>query len=254
MHVRACACLVYLGLGVESSVDVCKYVIWLAPNNMSELCGHAHEIEFASSACAHRCAGFNTVLGPARPTLLAACLLLNAWAWSVAWPRPWLLRQCGTASALSAAQALLPEALFAWAWARQQRGGLLRGVPPWRVGAAAEVTADEVRVALQVGNLGCAACLAAVTAAALAAHPRVVGFTVAIETGRASLTVARPTSSKSLNGESGSQGAGQGAGDNEIDAPTDAPSGATCDEEAVVVRAVLAELESRGFPSVVGPV
>lgn len=165
--------------------------------------------------------------------LLAACLLLNAWAWSIALPRLWLWRQCGAASSLSVAQALVPE--FLWAWAQLRQRGVKAFAPKEAQGPGPSKEGSTV-VQLQIDNLGCSACLTAVTSAALASHSNVTAFTVAIETGRASLTIANSKGEKR-------ETAIKDSAEYKVDS-----SGNSSDVD-LVVEAVLADLDSRGFPS-----
>jgi len=205
---------------------------------LSSACSRFAFVFLFFSLMFNRCAGFNTLLGPARPVLLAACLLLNAWAWSVAYPRPWLWRQCGAATSLSVAQALVPELLWAWAQLRQRGVKALKAPSSHHQQPGTKEVEESTVVQLQIDNLGCSACLNAVTSAALASHPRVTAFTVAIETGRATLTIAKTTDKCEKR-----EAAKKDAAECKMDGARN--SG----DVDFVVEAVLADLDSRGFPS-----
>ena len=111
----------------------------------------------ASSCCALQlflgafsfgCAGFNTVLGPIRPQLLALTCAVQAWMWHEAlFDGLFEVRSCAISSALCAALALLPEVL---AW-RLERS------------SSAERPRRALSLDFKIEGMGCIACATAVS-------------------------------------------------------------------------------------------
>ena len=170
-----------------------SYAWWAAVGLLSSACC---VLQLGLNILAVGCGGLNSFLGPWRPVGLALCLALNAWAWAEAWHRPILHRQAATASVLSLCQAILPELFFAVAKLRAGGGQGSHDAGQDRSsdrgsdrGSGGEATGEVAFVALQVGQLGCSACLTAVSAAACAV-PGVVSCDASVETGVAVLGVA----------------------------------------------------------------
>jgi copper chaperone CopZ len=67
------------------------------------------------------CAGFNTVLGPIRPTLLSLTVLVQMGSWYVAWPRPWQWAPTAVSSAVVLILSFLPELLNSYTFLRTRR-------------------------------------------------------------------------------------------------------------------------------------
>lgn len=81
-------------------------------------------LQILLNAFSFGCAGFNTTLGPLRPTFVALTLLVQATSWHVALPRPWQWAPTAATTLLAATLTLLPEALAlhtAWREKQQQR-------------------------------------------------------------------------------------------------------------------------------------
>lgn len=100
------------------------------------------------------CAGFNTALGPWRPTFVALTITVQTISWCVAAGRPYQWAPTAGMTALSLTLTLLPEALALYT-ARRER-------------LAASAVADGAvgghkRIALQLESLGCSACVAKVS-------------------------------------------------------------------------------------------
>ena len=127
------------------------------------------------------CAGFNTVLGPLRPQLLALTTTLQLGMWHALlgsggmgagaprWPAAL------AASGVAATLALLPEGLHAWV----NRGDTAAAAPSYSNPSPSVL---DVRV----GGMGCTACTAKVKGA-LEAMPEVLSATVSLQTESASL-------------------------------------------------------------------
>ena len=192
---------------------------WAAVGALSSSCC---VIQLALNVLSVGCSGLNTRLGPIRPWTLALCLILNAWAWSVALPRPWLFRQAAIASSLSFLQAMLPEFLHVLNRVRCLiRGGRVGGSGPGKSesGSEGSTAMSAATVILRVGGMGCSACLTAVVAATLE-QAGVLKCDVSIEHGTARLEVS-------------------------------ARDAGTLDE---VVQGVVLDLTSRGYPSEVASI
>ena len=111
----------------------------------------------ASSCCALQlflgafsfgCAGFNTVLGPIRPQLLALTCAVQAWMWHEAlFDGRFEAHSCVVSSALCAALALLPE-LLAW---RLERS------------SSAERPLRAISLDFKIEGMGCIACATTVS-------------------------------------------------------------------------------------------
>lgn len=103
-------------------------------------------LQLVLNACSIGCAGFNTVLGPARPYLMAVALTLQTLMWQAVFAEGGELGLPLTSTALTICLTFLPEALNA---AMQQSA-----VPP---------ADDDLR--LRVDGMGCTACSVKVKAA-----------------------------------------------------------------------------------------
>lgn len=125
-------------------------------------------IQIVLNAASFGCAGFNTVLGPLRPALLALTVGLQAanWRTVLRYGWPWSAALGGTAIAFGLA--LLPEALELRA---RHRGGAGPGAAP---------DGASVDVFLADGAMGCASCVATV-AGALDEIPGVASANVSFE-------------------------------------------------------------------------
>lgn len=128
------------------------------------------------------CAGFNTVLGPLRPTLLALQLGAQGWMWHVALRnQPWQIPVAAASTALASILTFLPELLDALSrhrLARLERGGAPAALPCFEV-------------ALTLPTIGCVACREKITAT-LAAHelaPRMRKVEVDVDSKQARITL-----------------------------------------------------------------
>ena len=85
-----------------------RYAWWSLLGLLSSSCC---ALQLLLNAMSMGCAGFNTVLGPWRPTLLAWTCLVQGGSWVVAWDRPYQWMPTGTATVVVMSLALLPEVL-----------------------------------------------------------------------------------------------------------------------------------------------
>jgi hypothetical protein len=107
-------------------------------------------LQIMLNAFSFGCAGFNTTLGPWRPTFVALTITVQTISWCVAYGRPYQWMPTAAATCLSLVLTMLPEVL-ALHTARRERL------------AAAAAVADPVegqrRIQLQLESLGCSACV-----------------------------------------------------------------------------------------------
>lgn len=131
----------------------------------------------ASSCCALQlvlnalslgCAGFNTVLGPFRPTLLAVATLLQAGTWMVALERP-LQQRAPTlvSSVVVVGTAVLPELLDGHRKRKRRRGrtGSAKQQQQHgrRDGHPTESPSGHSTCVYRLDNIGCSSCIATVS-------------------------------------------------------------------------------------------
>lgn len=124
------------------------------------------------SALSLGCAGFNTVLGPLRPPLIAFTLLMQAVVWYLVLPHPCRWGSTAVATALSLLLTFSPELLNLY-YIRQ----LAR---PARPAGQASSARSMVRIAIAPKAMGCISCVTKVRSA-LASHPAVVDCTVSLQ-------------------------------------------------------------------------
>ena len=68
-------------------------------------------LQLLLNAMSMGCAGFNTVLGPMRPTLLSLTIVVQVSSWYVAWSRAWQWYPTAVSTVLVLSMSLLPEIL-----------------------------------------------------------------------------------------------------------------------------------------------
>lgn len=123
-------------------------------------------LQIVLNAFSFGCAGFNTTLGPWRPTFLALTVTVQTISLSVAYARPYQWAPTATATALSAVLTLLPEMLALRTARRQQLT---------QMHAASGGLIGQKTIQLQLTSLGCSACVAKVSSvlgASLTPAPR----------------------------------------------------------------------------------
>lgn len=124
----------------------------------------------ASSCCALQlllnalslgCAGFNTVLGPIRPTMLAATTLVQASSWCVAWNRPWQWKPTILSTMVVTGLAILPEVLDRIQNNKRQRKAT-KDSPKTRGLTRSDPSACQT-IRYRLDNIGCSACVTTVS-------------------------------------------------------------------------------------------
>ena len=140
-------------------------------------------LQLVLNAFSFGCAGFNTVLGPLRPYLVAVTLLFQACVWHAALTGrgPHIVASAVGGTILCLVLTLLPEGLELYVRGRGQR----------RAGATLEVAATplEEEVCLKVAGMGCTACTVKVQAA-LEQVDGVAACSVNLDKGEATLRLA----------------------------------------------------------------
>jgi hypothetical protein len=111
-------------------------------------------LQIMLNAFSFGCAGFNTTLGPWRPTFLALTVTVQTISWCVAYGRPYQWAPTAASTALSAVLTMLPEALALWT-ARRERLATMHAVSGSSTG--------QKNIQLQLNSLGCSACVAKVS-------------------------------------------------------------------------------------------
>lgn len=107
-------------------------------------------LQIMLNAFSFGCAGFNTALGPWRPTFVALTVTVQTISWCVAWNRPYQWPPTAAATLLAFALTFLPE-LLDLRVARRESLAL--------EAAASYDNAGGTAVRLQLSSLGCAACI-----------------------------------------------------------------------------------------------
>lgn len=99
------------------------------------------------------CAGFNTWLGPMRPTFIALTLAVQITAWCIAWNRPYQWLSMAASSTVTASLTLLPELLALRARAKMGSGL----VPEQNSGLEDETPCFQATFTFT--NFGCISCV-----------------------------------------------------------------------------------------------
>eukprot|EP00908_Phaeocystis_cordata_P010217 Transcript_21058.p2 GENE.Transcript_21058~~Transcript_21058.p2 ORF type:complete len:302 (-),score=103.87 Transcript_21058:70-879(-) len=179
-------CLLALGLG-RSQPGLLRLFHrlewWSALGLLSSSCC---VLQLLLNALSVGCAGFNTVLGPLRPLMLAVTVTLQTWMWRVA--PTW--RSALPATAVAAALTFLPEALHAWI--NRQPAGAAAGA-----GAAGGA---EAQLCVKVEGMGCTACTAKVKQA-LELLPEVASASVSLPSESATVRLVAPPADRDALGQ-----------------------------------------------------
>lgn len=116
-------------------------------------------VQIVLNAFAFGCAGFNSVLGPVRPTFLAMTIVAQASSWYVAYSRPYQWKTTLSMTLMSLFLTLMPEAL-AWHTARRagSRHTLQMGAQPQDDGGG-----GTMHLRVHLSTMGCSSCVATVS-------------------------------------------------------------------------------------------
>lgn len=116
-------------------------------------------VQLLLNALAFGCAGFNSVLGPVRPTFVAMTIVAQASSWYVAYSRPYQWKTTLSMTLLSLFFTLLPEAL-ACQTARRAR---LRQTLQIGVQSRDKDGFGVIHLRLHLSTMGCSSCVATVS-------------------------------------------------------------------------------------------
>ena len=173
-----------------------RYAWWSLLGLLSSSCC---ALQLLLNALSMGCAGFNSILGPWRPTLLAWTCLVQVGSWVVAWDRPYQWAPTATASVVVLSLALLPEVLhsrFIYGGNTSKKKYMSTTVKKNNKhvatkGTAASSAVDEIEkpttpaatidFRFQMTSVGCAACLVTIHHA-LKNLPEVVDIQACMET------------------------------------------------------------------------
>lgn len=135
-------------------------------------------LQIILNAFSFGCAGFNTVLGPVRPPLIAFTVVTQSVSWYVALPRPFQWAPTAASTVLSLFLTFSPEMLDLHLRRQLAAGNAL---PPGRDAAAPSTRAHSImRISFAPAAMGCISCVNSVRKT-LAAHPAVVQCAVSLE-------------------------------------------------------------------------
>jgi len=129
------------------------------------------------------CAGFNTVLGPVRPALIAFTIAAQCSSWYIALSRPWLWMPTAAASVLAVSLTMSPEALALYSWFRRERQNGLK--------KASSVAMTRSVGVIQFEKIGCMSCVHSIRAV-LGTCNAVLWDDVSAVTGRATIRLGCP--------------------------------------------------------------
>jgi len=139
-----------------------RWALWGVLSLLSSSCCL---IQILLSTFSVGCAGLNLWIGPWRPHLLALTLALQAATWRAALSSPvFLWKQCVAATFLSIGHSFLPEILYLFAAVRGSAGSYAKN-------SDGDCDSETTLVSLQLSNLGCTACMTAVTGVAMGHKP-----------------------------------------------------------------------------------
>jgi len=161
---------------------------WFLLATLSSSCCY---LQLLLNALSVGCAGFNTVLGPVRPTLLAIGILSQGMSWYVALRvvrRPQWTLMAGS-SIMMITLSLLPEILdFYTKWKMRTNG----------VDETGSENGDTVRIVFDMGtSVGCAACVKSISGI-LDAIPTVAGYNVSVDDNRLNVRCKKGTDAATI--------------------------------------------------------
>lgn len=141
-------------------------------------------LQIILNAFSFGCAGFNTMLGPVRPPLIAFTAITQAVSWYVAFPRPFQWAPTAASTALSLVLTFSPEMLDVYY--RRQLHGDSAALPADAAAADSKAPAERflMHLSFEPKAMGCISCVNTVRKT-LVAHPAVVKCSVSLETASA---------------------------------------------------------------------
>lgn len=155
-------------------------------------------LQIILNALSFGCAGFNTVLGPLRPTFVAFTIVAQLSSWFVAYPRPYQWGVTAFSTVVSSVLTLLPE-LLAWRTAKRQL------TKQQQLNQNSEDSNGLVmicgkRLLFRLDTMGCASCVSTVSTL-LDGLEGVMSHKVTLEDGLAEVILAK-SSSTNVNSNS----------------------------------------------------
>lgn len=162
--IRYAAIDIYFDVNEYMMITAHQYAWWSLLGLLSSSCC---ALQLLLNAVSFGCAGFNTVLGPIRPTTLAVTTLIQTTSWYIAFGRPHQWKATSISTILIILLTFLPEILF---WFQTSSGS--------SAAVAAITQQNSKRILLEesstkttthslckfrLDNVGCAACVTTVT-------------------------------------------------------------------------------------------
>ena len=157
-------------------------------------------LQILLNALSFGCAGFNTVLGPLRPTFVAFTIVAQSSSWYVAYPRPYQWGVTAASTAFSTFLTLLPEFL-AWRVAKRQQMRQQDTFFDQKRDSDGRVLVCGTRLQFRLGTMGCSSCVSTVSTL-LDGLEGVVSHKVSLEDGLAEVILAEASSSAKILGSS----------------------------------------------------
>jgi copper chaperone CopZ len=156
---------VYFGINDWMMATAHRYAWWSLLGLLSSSCC---ALQLLLNAMSMGCAGFNTVLGPIRPTLLALTVTVQAISWYVAWSRPWQWAPTAASTVLVVGLSLLPEALAMCSTGggistKKQREGMQRNLATTGATGSTDSSITSTTLVFKMNSVGCAACVITVS-------------------------------------------------------------------------------------------
>jgi hypothetical protein len=143
-------------------------------------------LQILLNAFSFGCAGFNTVLGPLRPPLIAFTLIAQSISWWVAFPLPFQWGPTAATTALSLFFTFSPELLYVVNKRRAETAA--RGA---KASSASDRTARSLaRMAFEPNAMGCISCVNKVSKTLAAHSPLVVGYSVSLASASADVLLS----------------------------------------------------------------
>lgn len=147
---------VYFQVNEWMLVTAHHYAMWSLLGLLSSSCC---ALQLILNSMSMGCAGFNTVLGPIRPTLLSLTIMLQMGSWYVAWSRPWQWAPTAISSMLVLFLSFLPELLHKYSFLITKRQAPTRG----RVDQGNSIASSDMVLSFKMTSVGCSACLISVS-------------------------------------------------------------------------------------------